>query len=133
MLKPDSVIVYLRNDEAYPEIEAAVLKLAEPLEIQPRVAAIWEEIAPGIGVAAEAPLGGSFLRYRTLLLLKAFNSYQRAAEAPGAEGFLAYLHDYMLPFGIDTTAPYKQGALLRDTPNFALVWRNMARFSEKWQ
>ena len=133
VLKPDAVIVYLQRDDSYPEIEAAVLARAEQLELEPRVGASWDEIAPGIGVAAEPPMGGTFLRYRCLALQRAFYSYTRAAEAPSTEGFMGFLHDTILPFGIDTEAPHRQGPLLRDTPGFGVTYRNMGKLSAQWR
>ncbi|MGH6871267.1 MAG: T3SS effector HopA1 family protein [Rhizomicrobium sp.] len=133
-LKPDSVIVYVSRDaDRYDDLQAEILRLAETLKIQPRVGAIWDEIAPGIGLAAEAPPGESFLRYRCLVFYLAFLSFEGKLDSGDFALFWEYLRKYAAMFGLDIDRPHLQLPLDRTSQSFQMANRRLRRFSEAWR
>jgi len=134
--KADSVIVYLkRNAERYAGLRDAVLAAAAPLTLQPRVGAMWNEIAPGIGEASEPPpgYGLSFTSYRCLVVYLAYLSYRHAAADRSLADFRLYLAQAMALFGLDPASPHLQGALAAANPNFASWWQALVALQEDWE
>ncbi len=117
--KPDSVIVYMRNNPVtYAGIEAAVraaVDLAPAFHVVHQFAPMWNELAPGVAVAAEPPRhGGSFGNYRCII---AYAAYLLSREMyPGAAlnqaNFNIEIDDMFNQFGMPTPAnPHRQNAL----------------------
>jgi len=116
--KADSVIVYCnRNNGDYPQLRQAVLAAAGNLNFQARVGAMWEEIAPGIGLAAEpaAPFNAaSFTQFRCLVVYLAYTEFMIVAEQQGNDDptfpqFRNYLAAVMALYGLNINSPYEQG------------------------
>ncbi|HEY1631800.1 MAG TPA: T3SS effector HopA1 family protein [Rhizomicrobium sp.] len=134
--KADSVIVYLRrNAERYAGLREAVLAAAQPLTLQPRVGAIWNEIMPGIGEASEPPpgYGLSFTSYRCLVVYLAYLKYRESAAERSLADFRVYLAQAMTLFGLDPASPHLQGALAQANPNFQTWWQALLVLQEDWE
>jgi hypothetical protein len=132
--KPDSVIVYLRRTENYAALRQAVLDATAPLAKQARVGAMWNEIADGIGEAAEPPDDGlSFTAYRCLVFYLAYRQYHLAAENPAFDDFKLYLAQVMALFGLDPASPHTQGPLLMGNPLYPSWRAGFDALNRAWQ
>jgi hypothetical protein len=130
--KADSVIVYCnRTNGDYPQLRQAVLAAAGNLNFQARVGAMWEEVAPGIGLAAEpaAPFNAaSFTEFRCLIVYLAYIQFMLAAQQQGNDDptfhdFRNYLAAVMALYGLNINSPYEQGPPAINDPNFP-NWRD---------
>jgi HopA1 effector protein family len=124
--KADSVIVYAdRQVASFDALKHAALQAMRPFRLQPRVGAIWEEIHPGVGEAAEPPQeadGTSFTAYRCILAYIAHWKYSRQAQRPNFDEFRHYLGEVFEIFGIDPQAPFLQGPLRSGNDDFVNWW-----------
>ncbi|HEY9080453.1 T3SS effector HopA1 family protein [Magnetovibrio sp.] len=120
--KPDSVIVYMLKDGAYAATRDAVLNALAGLNIQETFAPMWDELSPGIAVAAEPPQvegegGSSFGTYRCLLTAMAFD-YAVQTHAGGQAQNLTPLDFggevdiYFARYGVPNNAPHDQYQLV---------------------
>lgn len=128
--KADSVIVYLRRDDSYNALRQAVLDAVADLPLEPRVGAMWNEIAPGIGEAGEPP-AASFTEYRCVVLYLAFLEYLRAGGT-SFEGFERYLRAVMALFGLDFDRPHIQGPRQTDNPAYPSWWNGFVALYRDW-
>jgi hypothetical protein len=137
--KADSVIVYCNHDgDDYDQLEQAVLNAAANLNFQQRVAAMWEEIEPGIGLASEPPMGGvSFSEYRCMIVYLAYRQYRRGVQQRGEEqtfdDFMDYLDGAMWIFGVDSHRPHEQGPLQRQFQYFNQWWNALEALRVRWR
>ncbi len=114
--KCDSALIYLKKrDATYAALRGRICELARPLPKEPKVARMWNEIAPGIGEAGEPPLDRvlytSFGSYRCLVTYLAFARLQWVEGPVTFDRFLAKLRDVMPFFGMDFDAPHVQNPL----------------------
>jgi len=136
--KADSVIVYCSRSDSndYAALERAVLSAAANLNLQPRVGAMYEEIRPGIGVAAEPPMEGvSFTQFRCLIVYLAYRQYVAAPQRrgnPNFADFREFLAQAMSIFGLDVNSPYKHGPLQKQSPHFAQWWDALETLRRSW-
>jgi hypothetical protein len=131
--KADSVIVYLQRDVGrYPRLRNAIMDAVAYLDLEPRVGAMWDEIADGVGEAAEPP-AGSFTSYRCVVVYLAHWEYQNSGGAPDFDAFRQFLGTYMRLFGLDANAPHLQGPLLREERVFASWWDSFNMLHDAWQ
>jgi len=116
--KPDSVIMYMLKNDVYDATRDAILYALEGLSIQATFAPMWNELSPGIAVAAEPPqvegeAGSSFGSYRCLLTTMAFD-YAVATHAGGdaqaltAPDFGDEVDNYFNLYGVPVGAPHDQ-------------------------
>ncbi|MEG3619670.1 hypothetical protein V5T82_14480 [Magnetovibrio sp. PR-2] len=123
--KPDSLIVYMRNNPAtYAGIRAAILGAVGGLGMQATFAPMWEEFALGQGEGGEPPRvawnGGanrssiSFGTYRCILAVMAFDT--ALANAGGLGGLTQVAFDGQVDqvfqnYGLAPANPHDQQAL----------------------
>jgi len=116
--KPDAFIMYMQKDGAYAATRDAILAALNGLSIQATFAPMWDELSPGIAVAAEPPqvegeTGSSFGSYRCLLTTMAFD-YAVATHAGGdaqvltAPDFGGEVDNYFNLYGVPVGAPHDQ-------------------------
>lgn len=116
--KPDSMILYMDKNPAYDATRDDVRQALRGLGIQETFSCMWEELAPGIAVAAEPPSieDGtifSFGTYRCMLTVMAFdwavhNNAGDDAQALGIGDFGTALDTYFNRYGVPTIAPHDQ-------------------------
>jgi hypothetical protein len=114
--KCDSALIYLKKrDATYGALRDRICELARPLPMAPKVARMWNEIAPGIGEAGEPPsdrvLYMSFGQYRCLVTYLTFARMQWVEGPVTFDQFLRRLRDVMPFFGMDFDAPHIQNPL----------------------
>jgi len=135
--KADSVIIYAdRQALGFDALKQAVVEAVRPLRLQPRVGAIWEEIHPGVGEAAEPPheaVGLSFTTYRCIVLYLAYWSYAQSGPVRRFDQFRHYLGEVMEIFGLDPAVPFAQGPLLSGRADFPLWWSAFEGLQRVWQ
>ena len=134
--KADSALVYLRHTESgYDALKLAILEAAGGLRLQPRIGAMWEPVAPGIGEAAEPPRevdGESFTSYRCQIAFLAYWQYRQQIQTASFDGFRDFLSQVMALFGIDTTRPFAQGPLKDSAEGFAQWWQAFEVLRRQW-
>jgi hypothetical protein len=128
--KSDSVIVYLNRAGGYEGLKQAVLDAVAGIRLEPRVGAMWDEIASGVGVAAEPPMG-SFTSYRCVVVYLSFLEY-RHAGGHTLDGFRHYLRLTFPMFGLDYDRPHLQGPLGQGAV-FDSWWRAFRALHRVWQ
>lgn len=117
--KCDTALIYLKKrEETYGALRDRICELALPLPKSPKVARMWNEIAPGIGEAGEPPsdrrLYVSFGQYRCIVVYLTFMRQQRMEALEGLMTFDSYLRrlrEVMPFFGMDFDAPHVQNPL----------------------
>lgn len=119
--KCDSALIYLVKAASHEASRARIVELAQTLDVEPTVARMWEEIAPGIAEAGEPPkthgLYVSFTAYRCLVVYLAYREYTRRYDEPDLERFQDFLRIVMPLFGLDFDAPHVQAAVPEQLEN----------------